>query len=67
LTCWDERTGTALSSPFSPAPDRGYHRQEQDVLALALRLARTPLGPLRVGHGFPDLELAALLPGTAPR
>ena len=40
------------------------HREHDgagDLLALSLRLARTPCGPLRSGHGFPDRELKALV------
>ena len=32
-----------------------------DLLALSLRMAGTPCGPLRMGHGFPDLEVKALV------
>lgn len=32
-----------------------------DLLDLSLRLAGTPCGPLRSRHGFPDLELGALV------
>ncbi len=32
-----------------------------DLLELSLRLAGTPCGPLRGRHGFPDLELKALV------
>ncbi|MGO9877594.1 MAG: DUF6933 domain-containing protein [Acidimicrobiia bacterium] len=36
--------------------DRGV----DDLVDLSLHLAHTPCGPLRHGHGFPDLELKAL-------
>jgi hypothetical protein len=32
-----------------------------DLLALSLELAHTPCGPLDKGHGFPDLELKAMV------
>ncbi|MGH3848294.1 MAG: DUF6933 domain-containing protein [Pseudonocardiaceae bacterium] len=32
-----------------------------DLVELSLWLAHVPCGPLHSGHGFPDLELAALL------
>jgi hypothetical protein len=44
-----------------------FHRDD-DLLALSLDLAHTPCGPLDKGHGFPDLELKALvqqIPGLA--
>ena len=37
-----------------------------DLLALALRLAATPCGPLYSKHISPDRELAALLRSLAP-
>jgi len=37
-----------------------------DLVALSLRMAGTPVGPLRSSHGFPDEALAALLRATAP-
>jgi hypothetical protein len=37
-----------------------------DLLALALRLAATPCGPLYSKHVSPDRELAALLHSSAP-
>ena len=44
--------------------DRPTHH---DLVGLSVRLAATPLGPLRLRHDFPDRELAALLRGTALR
>jgi hypothetical protein len=41
-----------------------FHREHDgadDLVALSLRLARTPCGPLRSAHGFPDRELKALV------
>ncbi|MEQ8718081.1 MAG: hypothetical protein RIE08_10790 [Acidimicrobiales bacterium] len=35
-----------------------------DLMALSLRMAGTPCGPLRKGHGFPDLEVKALVAAT---
>ncbi|MEZ5244113.1 MAG: hypothetical protein R2707_03385 [Acidimicrobiales bacterium] len=32
-----------------------------DLLALSLRMAGTPCGPLRKSTGFPDLEVAAVV------
>lgn len=32
-----------------------------DLIAVSKELADTPVGPLRASHGFPDLELAALV------
>jgi hypothetical protein len=46
---------TVLADAWCDDPTR------PDLPALAMRLARTPCGPLRRGHGFPDRELAALL------
>jgi hypothetical protein len=37
-----------------------------DLLALAVRLAATPCGPLCSRHVSPDRELAALLRSVAP-
>ncbi len=41
-----------------------FHRDQyggDDLLALSLELAHTPCGPLDKGHGFPDLELNAMV------
>ena len=43
----------------------GEHFFEGDLTELSLRLAGTPVGPLRAGDGFPDAALAALV-GLAP-
>lgn len=43
------------------------HWIEEDLTALSLRLAETPVGPLRSGAGFPDRALAALVGDPAPR
>jgi hypothetical protein len=37
---------------------------ETDLLALSMRLARTPCGPLYTRHVSPDRELAALVAST---
>jgi hypothetical protein len=37
--------------------------EADDLLALSLRLAHTPCGPLRAGSGFPDLEVRAMVEG----
>ena len=48
-----------------------FHRDDHgadDLLALSLKLAHTPCGPLHKGHGFPDLELKEMvrqIPGIA--
>lgn len=39
---------------------------EVDLLRLSLRLASTPVGPLRSSTGFPDLELADVVGSTTP-
>ncbi len=39
----------------------GEHFFEGDLTALSLRMAATPVGPLRSTHRFPDRALAALL------
>lgn len=39
----------------------GEHRSEGDLTALSLRMAGTPVGPLRAGDRFPDRALAALV------
>ena len=39
----------------------GEHFFEGDLTALSLRMASTPVGPLRSTHRFPDRALAALL------
>ncbi len=39
----------------------GEHFFEGDLTALSLRMASTPVGPLRSSHRFPDHALAALL------
>ncbi len=58
---------------FSPTNDRsvvgvmnefaflGEHFFRGDLTALTLRMAKTPVGPLRSTHHFPDLALSALL------
>ena len=41
-----------------------FHRDQHsddDLLALSVELAHTPCGPLDKGHGFPDLELKAMV------
>jgi hypothetical protein len=43
----------------------GEHWFDGDLTALSLRMAGTPVGPLRPGDGFPDLALAALV-GRSP-
>lgn len=44
-----------------------FHRGgTTDLLALSLRLASTPVGPLDKRHGFPDRELAALVGDGRP-
>ena len=44
----------------------GEHFFDGDLIALSLRMAGTPVGPLRSSHRFPDEALAALLGATAP-
>jgi hypothetical protein len=39
----------------------GEHWFEGDLAELSRRMASTPVGPLRSGHGFPDRALAALV------
>jgi len=39
----------------------GEHFFEGDLTALSLRMAGTPVGPLRSTHRFPDRALVALL------
>lgn len=43
----------------------GEHWFDGDLTALSLRMAGTPVGPLRSGHGFPDRALAGLVEGLA--
>ena len=43
----------------------GEHFFEGDVTALSLRMAGTPVGPLRSTHRFPERALAALLADRA--
>jgi hypothetical protein len=62
---------------FAPTNDRsvvgvmnefaflGEHFFDGDLTALTLRMAETPVGPLRSTHGFPDLALSALLADSA--
>lgn len=40
---------------------RRAHDDDVDLVDFAMWLARTPCGPLRDRHGFPDRELAALV------
>jgi hypothetical protein len=40
---------------------RDSGRIDDDLITLALELANTPMGPLHKRHGFPDLELKALV------
>ena len=42
----------------------GEHFFDGDLTALTLRMAETPVGPLRSTHRFPDRALAALLSGN---
>jgi hypothetical protein len=42
------------------------HAQDENLLALALRLARTPCSPLYRRHVSPDRELHALAMGSTP-
>lgn len=44
----------------------GEHWFEGDLTALSLRMAGTPVGPLRSGDRFPDRALAALVRDLAP-
>ncbi len=44
----------------------GEHWFDGDLTALSLRMAGTPVGPLRSGDGFPDQALAALVGDLAP-
>lgn len=37
------------------------HERSSDLVALSVRLAHTPCGPLRASTGFPDLELRAVV------
>ena len=41
----------------------GEHFFDGDLTALTLRMAETPVGPLRSTHRFPDQALAALASG----
>lgn len=45
----------------------GEHWFDGDLTSLSLRMAGTPVGPLRSGDGFPDQALAALVGDLAPR
>jgi hypothetical protein len=61
-----EKTGSrsvlGTMNDFSYLAD-AYREQRgaDDLVDLSLDLAGTPCGPLRSGHGFPDLELKALV------
>lgn len=47
----------------------GEHHQSiepVDLVQLSVRLAGTPVGPLRASTGFPDRELAAIVGGAGP-
>ncbi len=44
----------------------GEHWFDGDLTELSLRMAGTPVGPLRSGDGFPDQALAALVGDLAP-
>lgn len=44
----------------------GEHWFDGDLTALSLRMASTPVGPLRSGDRFPDQALAALVGDLAP-
>lgn len=44
----------------------GEHFLDGDLVALSLRVAGTPVGPLRSSHRFPDKALAALFGATVP-
>jgi hypothetical protein len=55
------RSVLGTMNDFSYLAD-AYREQRgvDDLVDLSLYLAHTPCGPLRDGHGFPDLELEAL-------
>ncbi len=38
-----------------------HHERSPDLVAMAVRLSKIPLGPLKKRTGFPDLELQALV------
>jgi hypothetical protein len=59
------RRVVGIMNEFSYLAD--VHRQDEpDLLALAVRLAATPCGPLYQRHVSPDRELAALVAGQTP-
>jgi hypothetical protein len=59
------RSVVGIMNEFGYLAD-AWRQAEPDLLALAVRLAATPCGPLYQRHISPDRELAALVTGQAP-
>jgi len=56
------RSVLGVMNEFAHLADNYRERQDViDLVELSLWLAHVPCAPLRAGHGFPDLELKALL------
>lgn len=59
----NDRRVVGVMNEFAFLGERFY---EGDLRALSLRVARTPVGPLREGGGSPDRALAAMFGSTPP-
>lgn len=60
----NDRSVLGVMNEFAFVGERHRSIDPVDLVELSLRLARTPVGPLRRRTGFPDRELAAVVGGT---
>lgn len=65
LTATADRRLTGMLTEFAFLADAHRH-DGSDLVALSVRLAKTPCGPLYQRHVSPDRELAALIDGLRP-
>ena len=72
MTSWTlaktaSRSVLGVMNEFAHLADNYRERREIiDLVELSLWLAQVPCSPLHSGHGFPDLELKALLGAKEP-
>ena len=66
LEATKNRSVIGMLTEFSYLLEHGESSGGADLLALAVRLAHTPCGPLYRSHTFPDRELHALIATIAP-
>lgn len=60
----NDRSVLGVMNEFASLGDHHQWTEPVDLVQLSLRLAGTPIGPLRERTGFPDRELAAVVGGT---